>query len=526
MTKNKYLIITIVGFLYILVAGYFQTPNYDDGFNAYFIKNTVDFKRPFFSDYFEMRFPIMKISTILLAIGYTYVFPFSYKLPAVCFTILLLISTYIVFKIARNYLDQKKSFMVSSFFCYFVFVYDPPSATRPEIWLITIILFTILLVEWYLTYGKSSYLIIGAIITGTLGLTFHSNASILYIYLFLFIFVYRKKLCKKLVISFFSVLFISSLLGLGIVFLPDPSEALRFFLRISTEGPRFDFHEFHRFYFTLHSSFYKYISFYFFVLFTVWFVEKGRSNIDLPRKIYNKYKNIILYTLAVVIGLVILPSARWRVYMFYYFLPIAFLFAFIFSSIRISKRGKLIVTSILILLILRLFVSRIMGPLEFDTEEIIKLLFFYFPLLLFHLFWERFKIILIYPLLFLWMSLRVFEIYSDFTVYDEVKSYYSIYNNYPIISHAVFNWIYRENDDFDLIPKVNKKLNQNLNKGIAIFGSSEESQAYPVKMILNESCSFDSIGAINKSYDNIFLSPHLKSLTIYQYQCSDITSLF
>ena len=67
-SSMKYQKIVPIGFSFLIVVlhSFFLTPNYDDGFNAYFISNTIDFVNPFFSDYFNTRFVVLKIPVLII----------------------------------------------------------------------------------------------------------------------------------------------------------------------------------------------------------------------------------------------------------------------------------------------------------------------------------------------------------------------------------------------------------------------------------------------------------------------------
>jgi len=41
-------IVIIMSVLIVVVHSFFLTPNFDEGLNAYFITNTIDFEKPFF----------------------------------------------------------------------------------------------------------------------------------------------------------------------------------------------------------------------------------------------------------------------------------------------------------------------------------------------------------------------------------------------------------------------------------------------------------------------------------------------
>ncbi|SVE21132.1 uncharacterized protein METZ01_LOCUS473986, partial [marine metagenome] len=102
----------------VFLHSYFLTPNYDDGFNAYFINNTIDFKNPFFSEYFNTIFVVHKIPVLIIALGFTYFFPFSFAFPAALNGILCILCSYLSYKIARFYSNSKTALLCSQLLLY------------------------------------------------------------------------------------------------------------------------------------------------------------------------------------------------------------------------------------------------------------------------------------------------------------------------------------------------------------------------------------------------------------------------
>jgi hypothetical protein len=516
------------GLFLLLAFGYFLTPTYDDGFNVYMIKNTMSWGTPFYSNYLKMRFPTLKLSTALFAVIFTYLIPLSFKLAAFVQSLLMLTSSILVYRITKYYKKIHVARLTAVLFMYLIFSHYWISPTRPELWLINVILIVILLSELYLKTKRIKYLVIGAIITGCIGITFHTNASILYIYIMLFV-LYHKKLFSKsdYIMVGFSLL-VSSAVGLVIIFLPDPSEAWEFFIMYSTEGGnRFVIlkNELNRFR-TLYSyPFFKYIFTYFTLLIFVYLYQKRKILISFIRSAFVNYTNPLIYVLSVIIGLGILPSANWGVYIIYYFFPITLIFSAVFFSISLPKKYAIGLASVFVFLVLKFIYSRLYGILLFDAESIYKLVIFYpciiiLCMLTFH---DRIKRIAIYSVLCLWMFFKVYMLSLNHNVYQEVHEIFKSYPNDPIIATAEFNWIDRSNTNYFIAPFLRNSNPSAYNKGLIIYGETEASRAYPVKTFLKycSDCYFEFVGEISSSF-NPFVGNKFRGLKVYRYSGFDV----
>ena len=194
----KYQGVVIIGtsLLIVLLHSYFQTPNYDDGQGAYWISNTIDFKKSFYSDYFKTEFIVEKIPTLIMALGFTYFFPFSFAFPSALYGILCIICSYLSYKVARFYSDPKTALLCSQLFLYSLLTHNWICPTRSELWLLSVIMAVMYLLELYYKNRQINYLILISLLVGIFGLPLHSNAFILYVYIIGHLVIYRNIFSK------------------------------------------------------------------------------------------------------------------------------------------------------------------------------------------------------------------------------------------------------------------------------------------------------------------------------------------
>ena len=532
LMRYQKIILIGVSFLMVLLHSYFLTPNYDDGFNAYFINNTIDFKNPFFSDYFDTKFVAQKIPVLIMALGFTYFFPFSFAFPAALNGVLSILCSFLSYKIVRLRSNFVTSLLCSQLFLYSLLTHHWVCPTRFELWLMPVILSVIYLLELYKSTHKIKYLLWVSIFTGILGLPIHSNASILYFYISFFMLFNHSYFNKREYIIFSSSLVFMSLIGLLIIFFPNPKESLDFLMRMSQEGGnRFipSILNPDRFLYFFRNVYYKYLTG-FFVLYTmIWSIENRCNLKKVIQQAYSKYTNIWLYGISVFITIELLPAAGWSIYLVYYLFPLAFIASKIQYSLSISNKGKLLLFSIIILFICRFLIVRFVAQDLFQTNNLFKLFIFYFPIVVFPLIIHRRKFLFLYVIIVLSLSLKISHLYADWKVYNEVMNFYHKNPEQPIISTAEFNWIDRSNSPYSFAPFVKDIPVNQLDNGLVIYGDTEKSRSYPTKSLLDNctDCSYWPTGNIISSSFNVFVSDKFKGLKVYKYSGTDvITSAF
>ena len=527
----KYQKIVIIGIslLMVLLHSYLLTPNYDDGFNAYFINNTIDFKNPFFSDYFDTIFAVQKIPVLIMALGLTYFFPFSFAFPAALNGVLCLLCSFFSYKIVRFYSNSVTSLLCSQLFLYSLLTHHWVSPTRFELWLIPVILSVLYLLELYKRNHKIKYLICVSIITGILGLPIHSNASILYLYISFFMLFNHSYFKKREYIIFASLMVFMSLIGLLIIFFPNPKESLAFLMRMSQEGDnRFvpNILNLDRYLYFIRNVYYKYLTG-FFVLYTViWSIENRRILKKVIQQAYSKYKNIWLYGISAFISIELLPAAGWPIYLVYYLFPMAFIASKIYYYLRITDKGRYILFFIMIIFLCRFVVVRFQAQDLFQVNNFLKLLIFYFPIVFFPLLFHRLKPTFLYAIIFLGLGIKILNLHSDWLVYNEVNEFYHNNPEQPIISTAEFNWIDRSNSSYGFAPFVKDIPLNLLDNGLVIYGETEKSRSYPTAALLSQctDCNYWPTGDIISSSYNSLVSNKFKGLKVYRYSGSDVVN--
>ena len=217
---------------YALIA----TPLYDDGFNASLISGA-----PFYSDHFKIYIPFFKpLTAILIPVRYL-PYPWSFAAATLIHVLLMASSSYFTFLIARRYVSAKAALLAAFITLYALFAHETFMATRPEALLLLTILGVVYLSDTWRLTGQMRYLLAAAALTGALALPMHTNASIAYIYLGLFIFWRRRQLSTGDWATFVATLGGSSLLGMTIILVPNPSALVELLTEYSADGQRFTF---------------------------------------------------------------------------------------------------------------------------------------------------------------------------------------------------------------------------------------------------------------------------------------------
>ena len=508
-----------ISLLMVVLHSFLLTPNYDDGFNAYFISNTIDFVNPFFSDYFNTRFVVLKIPVLIMALGFTYLFPFSFAFPSALYGMLCILCSFLSYKVARLYSNSKTALLCSQLFLYFLLTHDWVCPTRFELWLLSVMLVVIYLFELYNKNRKSKYLILISLFVGIFGLPLHSNASILYVFLIGYLVFNRNIFSIKELGIFLISLAITSIVGMAIVVFPDPVESIGFLKRMSMEsGNRFipNIINLSRYLFFINTYYLRYLLG-FFVLFTgMWVIENWKEFYQSIPYYIRLHKNIFIFFISVFIAIEILPAGSWNIYFTYYFFPICFLMSKLFF-LKISSKGRYIVLLILMLALIRFVVvhinlSDLMKPLT-----LFKLLLFYVPIITI-VYFNKIKLNLLYVLIFFGLGLKIFYQYHNWQVYNEVGEIYESHIDQPIIASAEFNWIDRSNTNYGFAPFLRNSNPSDLNSGLVIFGETQASRAYPVSTFLDScsDCNFDLIGEISSSF-NVFVGNKFMGLKVYRY---------
>ena len=352
-----------------LIHGYLLIPNYDDGQYFYQIYNTMGFYNPFYNDFFGQYFHFMKPTTILYALLYSISGNPSFRLIALIQSVEIFVCTWLMYLCARRYASEEVSKAGALMFLYLVFAHIWLTPNRPETTVLLCSIAVFWLCECFSTKNKVKYLVIASAIIFLAAIPMHTNGSIPLIYLILYTLTRRHQLSRISFIKLgvFSVIFAA--LGFAIIVYPNLSSLAESLALFSYDSKRFDMFqgEYRRIkWFVRHYYYFPLVVF-------VVSVFCGRLFHGVTLTSFKKYLNIILFLLAVVLGLGVLPSATHGIYTVYYYLPLVlgFSIAFDFYARRdfnhYLKRLILVVAGVLTLwysygIMPRLYIILYAGP--------------------------------------------------------------------------------------------------------------------------------------------------------------------
>ena len=399
------------------------TPLHDDGFNANLIITS-----PFYSDYFELYIPFFKpIVAILLPVRY-FPYPLSFAAASLFHVLTMAAISYLTFLVARRYIPANAAALASIITLYALFTHETFMPTRPEsLLLITFLGIVYLCDTWRLT-GRARYLLIAATLAGVLALPMHTNASIAYIYLALFTLWQWRQLSVQDRTKSAVTLVSASLLGIVIVLIPNPSDLIDLLTEYSGENQRFTFiaGEIRRFTFFLRPHLMLPI-----VLFfgTVGLTAIARRIVtdSTPTKSYTlmftrRYAGILIYGLAALVGLALLPSAEWPHYLVFYVPVLAIFAALAYRQEPPGLRIGLLGSAIIIAAILAELI--ILTSLRDDLEAwIITSLLFGIPIAaLLSISWLRRDRRWLIAALALGMVVRLGLMSADYYAYNHIEN--------------------------------------------------------------------------------------------------------
>jgi len=314
---------TFIAFL-CLTHGYLLIPNYDDGNYFYQIYNTIRFYNPFYNDFYGQYFHFMKPSILLYALLYSINNNPSFRIIALVQSAEIFACTYLIYLCARRYASEEASKAGALIFLYILVVQMFLAPTRPETMVLLCSVAVFWLCECFSDTNKATYLVMASAIIFLVAIPMHTNGSIPLIYFIVYISTRRHQLSQIsfIKIGVFSIVFAA--LGFAIIVYPDFSSLAGSLAWFTYDGQRFERFsllkgEYVRMrWFVSHYYYFPLIIF----VITVYCVRLFHGYRELTLTSFKKYLNIILFLLAVLMGLGILPSATWEIYTVYYYLPI------------------------------------------------------------------------------------------------------------------------------------------------------------------------------------------------------------
>ncbi len=342
---------TLACFASIALIGYalLATPLHDDGINGNMI-----FGVPFYSDYFGLYHSFFKpIVAILLPVRY-FPYPWSFAAAALFHVAMMAAAAYLTFLVARRYIPAKAAVIASLITLYALFTHETFMPTRPESLLLTTFMGIVYLCDTWRLTGRIRYLLIAATLAGVVALPSHPNASIAYIYMALFSLWQRRNLASRDWALLIAALVGSSLVGMAIILLPDPSALITLYTDYSSGGSHrlsFIAGEIRRFTFFLRPYLMMPVVLFFGTVGLTVLVTRVLADSTPPqsyvRIFARRYAGILIYGLAALIGLAFLPSAEWPHYLVFYVPPMAIFAALAYCQepprLRVGLLGSALV---------------------------------------------------------------------------------------------------------------------------------------------------------------------------------------
>ena len=317
-----------------LTHGYLLIPNCDDGAYFYQIYNTIRLYNPFYNDYYGQYFHFMKPTTLLYALLYSINNNPNFRLIALIQSAEIFASTWLVYLCARRYASEVASKAGALIFLYFLFVHNFLSPTRPETTVLLCSIAVFWLCECFSDTKKVTYLVIASAIIFLVAIPMHTNGSISLIYFIAYLFTRRHQASPTLFVKLgvFSTVFAA--LGFAIIVYPGFSSLAGSLAWLAYDGGRFERFsllksEYVRMRWFL-THYYSFPLILFIVAVCCVRLFNGYRQLKTPASL-KKYLTLILFLLAVLLGLGILPSAAWGVYIVYYYLPLVLLFSVAFD---------------------------------------------------------------------------------------------------------------------------------------------------------------------------------------------------
>ena len=345
----------LAGFASIALIAYalLATPLHDDG-----IDGNMIFGVPFYSDYFDLYHSFFKpIVAILLPVRYL-PYPWSFTAAAFFHVLMMAAISYLTFLVARRYIPTKASALASIITLYALFTHETFMPTRPESLLLATFLGIVYLCDTWRLTGQIRYLLIASALSGVVALPSHPNASIAYIYMALFALWQWRSLTKRDWVWLIAALIVSSLVGMAIILFPDPSALITLYTDYSSAGSHrlsFITGEIRRFTFFLRPYLMLPVVLFFGTVGLTAVVKRIATDSNLQSHVLifaRQYAGILIYGLAALIGLALLPSAEWPHYLVFY-VPVLAIFAALAyrqkpPGLRIGLAGGALVTAAII----------------------------------------------------------------------------------------------------------------------------------------------------------------------------------
>jgi hypothetical protein len=314
-----------------LVHGLLLIPNYDDG-NAYFfnIYNTIGLHNPFYNDFYGQYFHFMKPATLLYSLLLSSANARNYRILALIQSAEILLCIRLVYLCSLRYASKEAAQAGACVFLYLLVGQWAVSPLRPEATVVLCCLATFWLCGRFQETHSQAYLVGASAIAFLLAIPMHTCGAIPCIYLLLFAVANRREFSRKSLLVFLALSFAFGLAGAAILIYPGIASFAGSLALLSFDGNRFSGlrGEYFRIRdFICNPIFFPLIIF----IASVCGVSLACAYKNIRLYSLKQHRDIVLFLAAVVVGLGVLPSATWEVYMVYYYLPLVLAFAVAFD---------------------------------------------------------------------------------------------------------------------------------------------------------------------------------------------------
>ncbi len=319
--------------LVCLIRGALLIPNVDDGINYLHLYNTMGWHYPFYNDYFGQLFHFNRPLILLYSLLYSLIGSPSFRLIALIQSAGLFACVYVLYACVRRYASEEASRAASLIVLYFLFVQLYLSPTRPETTVLLCALAVFWLCERFSDTGRVICLCGAGALVFLIALPMHTNGSIPFLYLAFFVAAQRRRLSSAQAIKCAACALLCALTGAAMLLYPHVASLAQSLALFSYDGSRFGMlkGEWLRFWYFM-MNFVNYPLMLLILSFMAAIQLSAGKEFRLAG--LKRYRSVLLFLLAVVLGQGILPAATWEVYMVYYFLPLAVGFAAAFDRYR------------------------------------------------------------------------------------------------------------------------------------------------------------------------------------------------
>ena len=202
----------------LLIDAAITPPTWDDVVLSHRILGSP----PFYDAHFDMYLPVFKPLAAIQLPARFFPYPWSYLYVSLTHAVLLAAGAWLTYRVALRYVRRDMAAVAGGLTLLLTAAHYWNTPTRPEAWLLAVLLGVVYLCDTWRLTGRTAYLAAACVLAGALGLSMHTNASIIYIYLALFaLWRFQKFTLRDWTVGA-GALATSSLVGLGVLLVPQP----------------------------------------------------------------------------------------------------------------------------------------------------------------------------------------------------------------------------------------------------------------------------------------------------------------